>query len=312
MKMPLLTVIITVYNSEKSILLTLDSIKHQSYTNLQVIIVDDGSKDNTLKIIQDYANSDNRFIVFNKINGGVSSARNLGLELAVGEYIIFSDSDDIVLPKAYEMLMNEAIQSLCDIVVGDFIKGTKISYEKKSNNIEIENNELFISNLLRGKTHGGMWNKLIRAELLKSNKFVEGINFMEDMLLLIKILLINNVKIKVINNVVYHYIDNENSYTNNISNNYLDMGDKVVSILSSLLKNNNEDLKYLQFNQKLLYLLNCNTYELSIREIYPEINPFIRKMNIPLKYKILVMLENKGFKIFTKLFKQLKKIKHDT
>ena len=91
---PLISIIVPVYNVEDYIRPCLDSILAQTYTNFEAILVDDGSKDGSGSVCDEYAEKDSRFIVVHKENGGVSSARNKGLEIAKGEYIAFVDSDD--------------------------------------------------------------------------------------------------------------------------------------------------------------------------------------------------------------------------
>ena len=101
---PLISVIVPVYKVEKYLPACLDSLLAQTYQNFELLLVDDGSPDKCWKILQQYAAQDARVCIFRKENGGVSSARNFGLEQARGEYICFVDSDDLVLPQYLEWL----------------------------------------------------------------------------------------------------------------------------------------------------------------------------------------------------------------
>lgn len=101
-KNPLVSIIIPAYNAEKFIVQTIDSVKAQTYSNWELIIVNDGSKDNTLNIIENYAQADKRISFITKPNSGVSDTRNIGIEKAQGDYIAFLDSDDIWLPMNLE------------------------------------------------------------------------------------------------------------------------------------------------------------------------------------------------------------------
>ena len=92
----LVSVIIPAYNIERYISRCLDSIMAQTYNNLEIIVIDDGSKDQTAEILDDYQKRDSRIIVVHKENGGVSSARNNGLDIATGDYISFVDGDDLI------------------------------------------------------------------------------------------------------------------------------------------------------------------------------------------------------------------------
>ena len=102
----MISIIVPLYNAEQDLPRCIDSILAQSYTDFELLLIDDGSPDNCGAICDEYATRDSRVRVFHKKNGGVSSARNLGLENACGEYIAFIDSDDYVLNDYLEMLRN--------------------------------------------------------------------------------------------------------------------------------------------------------------------------------------------------------------
>ncbi len=109
------SVIVAAYNIQDYIVKCLDSIANQTYKNLEVIVIDDGSSDNTGKLADEFAENDNRFIVIHKENGGVSSARNRGIDVASGDFIGFVDGDDTIEVDMYEMLVNNAIKYNADI-----------------------------------------------------------------------------------------------------------------------------------------------------------------------------------------------------
>lgn len=124
----LITVIIPVYNSEKYIEKCLTSVTNQIYKNLEIIVVDDGSSDNSIDIIKNYAKKDNRIKIFSQENQGLSAARNVGLDLATGEYIVFLDSDDWLeldaLSVAYEILT----ENNAEVVIWSYVR----EYNSKS------------------------------------------------------------------------------------------------------------------------------------------------------------------------------------
>ena len=101
----LVSVIIPVYNSSLYLQDILDDVKKQTYKKLEIIVIDDGSKDQTAEILDDYQKRDSRIIVVHKENGGVSSARNNGLDIATGDYISFVDGDDLIESNMYEILV---------------------------------------------------------------------------------------------------------------------------------------------------------------------------------------------------------------
>ena len=129
---PLVSVVIPVYKTEKYVVKSVNSILAQSYKNTEIIIVDDGSPDSCPKICDDLQKNDNRIIVIHKENGGLSSARNAGLDVCTGEYISFIDSDDWLELNAYEELIQEVHRTNCPVVMFGSLdcRGTKqvISY----------------------------------------------------------------------------------------------------------------------------------------------------------------------------------------
>ena len=118
----LISVIIPVYNAEKFLNKCLDSVIGQTYKNLEIILVDDGSQDDSGKICDEYAQKDNRIKVIHKENGGDSSARNTGLKMATGKYITTIDSDDWIELNAYEDMLKVLLEKNVDIVRCGFYK----------------------------------------------------------------------------------------------------------------------------------------------------------------------------------------------
>ena len=128
----LISVIIPVYNVEQYLSKCLDSVVNQTYKNLEVILVDDGSTDNSGKICDEFALKDNRIIVIHKSNGGLSSARNEGLKFAKGQYVGFVDSDDYIEIGMYEKLLEVSLKYGSDVVCSNYYRVTnnKIYYKK--------------------------------------------------------------------------------------------------------------------------------------------------------------------------------------
>lgn len=118
---PLISIIIPVYNVEKFIGYCVDSVINQSYTNIEILLIDDGSTDSSDILCDEYARTDNRIKVIHKTNGGLSDARNVGIGIATGKYISFIDSDDYILPTYIEYLFNLISKSNADISVCQLI-----------------------------------------------------------------------------------------------------------------------------------------------------------------------------------------------
>ncbi len=173
MQKDLISVIVPIYNVEQYLNKCISSIINQTYKNLEIILVDDGSPDNCPFICDDFANKDKRIKVIHKKNGGLSDARNAGIELASGKYLCFVDSDDYIHETFVDILYNNLISSNSDISICGF---QKVFENRKSNTLqnnnsylEIFNNEEILSNFYnKGMLFIVAWNKLYKTSLFKS------------------------------------------------------------------------------------------------------------------------------------------------
>ena len=179
----IISIIIPAYNVEKYISLCLDSVIQQTYDNLNIIVVDDGSIDSTPRIIDEYAAKDKRIVAIHKKNGGLSDARNAGLERAIVNYLMFLDSDDWLEKKCCEIVLNEIRKEQADIVIFEYFKEYKNKTIKiknyKSSKLVYENGneEDFFLYDMRTIT---AWGKLYRTTLLKKLKFDINFRMAED------------------------------------------------------------------------------------------------------------------------------------
>lgn len=205
------SIIIPIYNSRKYLSTCINSILEQTYQNIEIIIIDDGSTDNSKKIVEEYIRENNLIKYFYKKNGGVSSARNMGIEKATGKYLFFVDSDDMIEKDAINKCM-ELINEYDYLFVKRI--NNKAKYKNKNIVCEIPKEE-FIESVIKNKINGfvccGIYNKKIIGNL----RFDQEISFMEDTLFLLQYI----SKLKTIGFVDYscanyHYIENENSITN--------------------------------------------------------------------------------------------------
>lgn len=212
-----ISVIVPIYKVEKYLNRCVDSILNQSYKNIEVILVDDGSPDNCGKICDEYLLKDNRIRVIHKENGGLSSARNAGLEIATGEYIGFVDSDDWIEPKMYETLIENAIKYNAEISVGgvvDLLEENdnytiiKSTFDEKID-VQVLNNEEAMKKFFLGSWSA--WDKIYKRKVHEKIRFPEGM-INEDEAIAMKIL-DNSEKIVYTNEVFYNYIRRPNSIT---------------------------------------------------------------------------------------------------
>jgi len=189
MKMPKISIIIPVYNAGEYLKQCLDSVLNQTFRDYECICINDGSTDNSLSIIQEYVNKDNRFNIIDKKNEGVSISRNIGIDRSVGEYITFIDSDDWI-EKDYLIKIFYSKNSKNDLVVCGFnVFNHKdniidLKYEEgKSNNkvflIEYKNIENFLDFI---GSYRSVWGKLYRSDIIKKNNiyFFNNISGDED------------------------------------------------------------------------------------------------------------------------------------
>ena len=178
MKQPLISVIIPVYGVEKYISQCLESVINQTYKNLEIIVVNDGTKDRSAEIAKEYAAKDSRIKVYDFKNGGLSVARNRGLEIAIGDYISYIDSDDWLDTKMYETLLDAAMKNDADMVKCGIIE-TNVAKEENFtfSNEKIINNEQHIGfeNYFNGMLWTVVWNGLYKRELAKKVKFPDNV-----------------------------------------------------------------------------------------------------------------------------------------
>lgn len=161
------SIIIPVYGVEKYISQCLESVINQSYENIEIIVVNDGTKDNSMKIVEEYL-LDERIKIINKENGGLASARNRGIEEATGEYIYFLDSDDWIEVNTIEVLVEES--NNLDIIYSNFWYFDEKNQKKRKNKEKIKSNMSMTGEYLLGySTEIMVWNKIYKKVFLKKN-----------------------------------------------------------------------------------------------------------------------------------------------
>lgn len=172
--MKLLSVIIPVYNVKPYLEKCVESIVDQTYHNLQIILVDDGSTDGSQTICDELAQKDSRIVVIHKENGGQSTARNVGMDRAKGDYIAFVDSDDWLERNMYEVLINQLEAHDADLVACSFYecKGDEKKAVGDSKNISVFNTEEIFIN--KNQLRFLVWNKVFRRSFVEKLRFVPG------------------------------------------------------------------------------------------------------------------------------------------
>lgn len=256
---PLLSVVVPVYKAEKYIHRCIKSILNQSITDLELILVDDGSPDNSGAICDKYASKDERVVVVHKPNGGAASARNVGIELAKGKYIGFCDSDDYVNCDMYETLITimennnlDTIECLANVFNTD---GDLVESEKSDRNLTVISEEEAIKNIFLHKGNVHMATRVTKTDILKEIKIPEG-KRVEDFYFTI-ILLTKTKGTAVYNYPFYNYVLSSGSVTRTAGGNiYLDaiyFYEKAVEYLSQGKYDLKKEQEY--FLLKAYYLL---------------------------------------------------------
>ena len=201
-----ISIIVPVYNAEKTIRKCVESVINQSYKNWELILVDDGSTDDSRSIINEYGKNNKNISIFMQKNLGVSSARNIGISNATGEYITFLDSDDYLNEKALEIMINALSNNDADMIVGSYSQitenGNKKNFIYKNKCIDLKEELLNISNL---KFYMICWGKLYKTSIIIENNISFNLNFHlgEDTIFVFEYLK-NVEKVACIDDVVYN------------------------------------------------------------------------------------------------------------
>ena len=298
------SVIVPVYNAERYLERCVKSIFAQTFTDYELILVDDGSTDGSGKMCDDYAQSNPQVCVIHQANQGVSAARQKGLDAANGQYVIFADPDDWVEPTMLEELLEVAINNDADVVICDFwINSSEVTGDRKHQNPRALSSDSLLRQLISGELHGFTWNKLYRSSCLRKYHvtFPQGINYSEDLWFNCKLLLNQNVKVAYLKKAFYHY-----DYYSNSSGLSRKLRARSVKDYLSFIEFIHDELQEDEFKDELA-MLRFNAIRLAFRSdcsssefysIYPERSKEFRKilssLDMPFGTKYGLLLALKG------------------
>lgn len=216
---PLISIVVPIYNCERYLEKCVDSLVNQSFQNIEIILIDDGSKDRSLEICNQYKAKDNRIKVFSQNNSGVSSARNLGISIATGKWISFVDSDDFVEHELYsKMKYLMDIHSDSELYCFNYISDEndkEVIINGKNVFEELNSSEIQIGIFEKEYINGFVWNKIFSTNILRIDnmKFDTEIFGCEDLLFCFNY--IKKIKKSVyINDALYHYVKHNSSSSN--------------------------------------------------------------------------------------------------
>ncbi|MDR2580208.1 MAG: glycosyltransferase [Fibromonadaceae bacterium] len=218
-----ISIIIPVFNVEPYIRKCLDSVVNQTYANLEILLINDGSTDGSEKICDEYAEKDRRIKVFHKENGGVSSAKNVGLKNFTGDYLGFVDSDDWIEPDMYEALYKSLTDNNVHLSAANFTRDaanvsvieTEAGREKIPSKILTQKEMLLY--VFRIKHYAGfycgLWNKLFKADVIRNSKLIfdENLIISEDIKFIADLIMIDKLTGIFVNKPLYHYQQRQGS-----------------------------------------------------------------------------------------------------
>lgn len=306
--MPKISIIVAAYNVDKYLEQCINSIVSQSLRDIEIIIVNDGSTDNTRSVIEKFQKNDERIIVINQENSGISKVRNIGLGKATGEFVLFVDGDDWIQHDSLLKLYNLAKIEKADVVCFNFF------YAYKDKNIicndfkvfdKLDSHE-FIKATLLLDISPVIWAKLLRREFLVDNmiKCPEYVAFGEDMVTSVNIAL-NSKKVAFLNEPLYFYRQREGSISKELSEKVLTI-EKAVEFIGELLDKYDkmnifmDEYKYIVYRNMYYYLVVTNN----------KVNKIQYKLYKIWKSKNVDMSNNQYYIDFKKSFNKRLKLKH--
>ena len=184
---PSVSIIVPVYNAEACLRRCVESVLNQEYADFELLLADDGSRDGSGRICDEYAAADSRVRVFHKENSGVSDSRNLCLDQARGRYLQFLDADDWITANATKLLVQAMEEHLCDLVISDFYRvvGERVSPKGDIDEVQVLSREEYASHMMENPAnyyYGVLWNKLYRREIVERHhlRMDPAISWCED------------------------------------------------------------------------------------------------------------------------------------
>ena len=218
---PLVTIVIPVYNTATDLARCIESVRRQTYQNLEILLVNDGSSDSSLPICEMYARVDNRMRIIDRPNSGVSASRNTAIDQAKGRFLQFVDSDDYLIPEATEKLVCRALDTQCDLVISHYyrVRGENVSVHGFLETDKVLSLEEFARHLMDEPAsfyYGVMWNKLYRTDLIQEHGIhcSEELNWSEDFLFNLHYIRYSQ-RFCALREPIYYYVKNKHSLTAN-------------------------------------------------------------------------------------------------
>lgn len=269
MKKNFVSIIVPIYNVEKYIFKCIDSIINQTYNNIEIILVDDGSKDKCPEICDEYAAKDNRICVIHKENGGLVSARKAGIEKARGEYLMFVDGDDWIADNMVELMANTIIKENVDCIICNYYKSDKEDIpqemffeEKLYNETDYKNiilpKILFSGRLFRFGIDPSNWCKLFRTANIKEYIWAvpDTVSLGEDAACTYPFFINSCKSVAIIDKTLYYYRQNPESILHSYSSKQIQGTTDLLKHLRKQTKSNKQFQEQLDYYTLMIIILN--------------------------------------------------------
>ncbi|MEG2500295.1 MAG: glycosyltransferase family 2 protein [Oscillospiraceae bacterium] len=213
----LVSIIIPIYNAAPQLARCIESVRRQTYQNLEIILVNDGSHDASLPICRMYADVDKRIVIIDKLNSGVSATRNIAIDDARGAYLQFVDADDYLMPNATEIMVTRAMEASADMVIANYyrVDGDEITEHGFLHRRDVMNRREFAKELMEEPAsfyYGVLWNKLYSARIIRENciRCSEELKWSEDFLFNLEFIRYAE-HFCAVSQPVYYYVKTEGS-----------------------------------------------------------------------------------------------------
>lgn len=302
MKNNIISIIVPIYNSENKLSECLDSILNQSYKKLEIILINDGSKDRSLEICKKYKSVDNRFIVIDNENHGVSYSRNCGIRKASGKYVMFIDSDDVIDKNMCEFLLENLEKYNAELSCCSFDEKEENFDFKYDDNISISINNFY--KLLLENYKGFLWNKLYIRKILIDNEIVfnNSISSGEDLLFNVEYMKYVNRTVYT-NSKLYGYRISSNSLSRKYSSTWFD----IIKVYNIIINDQNIDDSSID-SYVCMYLIILFQAMYRCKKMNLSIDNMFERYNIDYKNEIRCYYFNTLFSKNTNLLMKIKLI----
>ena len=275
------SIIVPVYNVEAFLDECVQSVLAQTYENIEIVLIDDGAKDNSGKMCDDYALKDERIVVIHKENGGLSSARNAGIEKATGDYLIFVDSDDVISPSMVETMVSKALEYDTDIVSSRITENRDLLEKGDKQKVKVFDihdalKDIFYDGIILTSASGKMYSK----DLWKSIRFPVGWLF-EDYATIYKVIMASKGKVVSFDDYNYYYRPNPNSITKTAFYHkrmqFYEVNERVVSDVKEIYPDLLSVIRHRVTRQSISYFRDMGVSDYDNKEDYKYVVKMVRK-----------------------------------